>query len=219
MLLSTSDQATKQHLEDLVSIAVASAERADNVLQEANVTRQRATRAIWACGSIAVVGIILAAAGVVSSRPDTLADSRVTQIAGEVRALGEKQQLASHQLADIRSQVADERMAAASTLPATEQTTTSARSDAAGSEAATAPQAVAVPPSPPLVTAPVSPVQHATYSSPWPQYTRPVQSTAYSSSWPQYPQSVQPTWSARRRQVTVPRFVVVIQQNLRSLFR
>jgi hypothetical protein len=228
-LLSNSDRATKQYLEDLVSIAVASAERADDVLNQANATRRRANRAVWAFASVAAVGVVVGSVGLVSSRSGNATDGKLTEIASEVRSLGAQQELTNHQLAVVRSDVSDEHEATA----AIQDAATPARPDPATSNAETVPQEAPAPQSQPNVAAPVNPVQQATYSSsvwpqrsrqqpntysaPWPQHTQSVQPTTYSSSWPQH---TQPAWSARhRQQPTVPRFLVAIQQNLQALFR
>jgi hypothetical protein len=144
--------------------------------------------------------------------------------------LSAQQELTNHQFAVVRSDVADEHEAAT----AVQEAATPARPDTATSKAEAEPQVAVVPQSQPNVTAPVSPVQQATYSSSvWPQRSRPEQPTTYQAPWPQHTQSVQPTtysspwpqhtqpvWSARhRQQPTVPQFLVVIQQNLRALFR
>jgi hypothetical protein len=229
-LRSNSDRATKQYLEDLVSIAVASAERADDVLNQANATRRKANRAVWAFASVAAVGVVVGTAGIVSSRSGNATDGRLTEIASEVRSLGAQQELTNHQLAVVQSDVSDAHEAAA----AVQEAATPARPDAATSKAATEPQVAPVPQSQPIVAVPVSPVQQATYSSSvWPQRSRPEQPTTYAAPWPQHTQSVQPTtysapWPQHtqpartvryRQQPTVPQFLVVIQQNLRALFR
>ena len=178
-LLSNSDRATKQYLEDLVSIAVASAERADDVLNQANATRRKANRAVWAFASVAAVGVVVGSVGIVSSRSGNATDGKLTEIASEVRSLGAQQELTNHQLAVVRSDVADEHEAAA----AIQEAATPARPDTATSKAETEPQVAAVPQSQPNVTAPVSPVQQATYSSSvWPQRSRPEQPTTYSGA-------------------------------------
>ncbi len=217
-------------LEDLVSIAVASAERADDVLNQANATRRKANRAVWAFASVAAVGVVVGSVGIISSRSGNATDGKLTEIASEVRSLGAQQELTSHQLAVVQSDVSDQHEAAA----AIQEAAAPAQPDAATSRTETEPQVPAVPQSQPTVPAPVSPVQQATYSSSvWPQRSRPEQPTTYSAPWPQHTQSVQPTtysspwpqhaqpaWSARhRQQPTVPQFLVVIQQNLRALFR
>jgi hypothetical protein len=234
-LLASSDRATKQYLEDLVSIAVASAERADDVLNQANATRRKANRAVWAFASVAAVGVVVGTVGIVSSsRSGNATDGKLTEIASEVRSLGAQQEQNNHQLAVVQSDVSVEHEAAA----AIQEAATPARPDTATSKPETEPQVAAVPQRQPNLTAPVSPVQQATYASsvwpqrsraeqpntysaPWPQHTQSVQPTTYSSPWPQH---TQPAWSARHRpqptqQPAVPRFLVAIQQNLRALFR
>ena len=229
-LLSNSDRATKQYLEDLVSIAVASAERDDDVLNQANATRRKASRAVWAFASVAAVGVVVGSIGIVSSRSSNATDGKLTEIASEVRSLGAQQELTKDQLAVVRPDVSDAHEAAA----AIQEAATLAQPDAAASKTETGPQVATAPQSQPNVTTPANPVQQATYSSSvWPQRTRPEQPTTYSAPWPQHTQSVQPTtyssrWpqhtqparSARyRQQPTVPQFLVAIQQNLRALFR
>src|SRR5262245_45946366 len=46
-LESRADLATRRHMEDLVSIAVASVQQADNALQEARRASTRARRGVW----------------------------------------------------------------------------------------------------------------------------------------------------------------------------
>jgi len=198
-LLANADPAIRQYLEDLVSIGVASAERADDALQEVQFARRKATRAAWAFASVAAISAATGVAGVISVTRHSVADSKVVELAGQVRSLNEQQVAANHQLTAVSSAIADEREA----LEASKQTAAPVQHEATGPGAGNGERPVSIPPAQPIVEPRVSPVQQATYSSPWPIHT----------------QSVRRTWSTEPRQAPVPRFISVIQQNLRALFR
>jgi hypothetical protein len=199
MLLSNADPATRQYLEDLVSIAVASSERADDVLREAYEARQQAKRATWAFASIAAIGVMAGVAGVIGKYHGYAVDNRLSEIVGEVRSLGEQQQQASQQLAAVRSDIAEVHQAAAAPQPTAEARPENTQ----GATVVETRPATAAQPSQPVVATAVSPLQSATYSSPWPVY----------------PQPVRPTWYHQQRRATVPHFLIVFQQNLHALFR
>src|SRR5580698_5890623 len=59
IVLANADPAAKQYFEDLVSIAVASSERADDLLREAYAANRKATYATWAFASIAAVSVAM----------------------------------------------------------------------------------------------------------------------------------------------------------------
>ena len=126
---------------------------------------------MWVFASISAMGVAAGGAGVVSNYHGNVADNRLSEIAGEVKSLGEQQQQASQQLAAVRSEIADGPEAAAAT-----QTTASAQSvNTQGAIAVATLPATSLQPSQPTVARPVSPLQRATYSSPWPIYPQPVQ--------------------------------------------
>jgi hypothetical protein len=230
-MLSEADPATKQYFEDLVSIAVASSERADDLLREAYVASRKATHATWAFASIAAVSVIVGVAGMIGSHHGNAADTHLTEIAGGVKSLGQQQQQASQQLAAVRSEIADERPVIADEHPAAltaRQTADAAPVNTQGAiPVATVPvetgpveagpvetvpvravpvealPATAVQPTQPFGATPASPLQQATYSPPWPAYHHPPR----------------PTRIVQRRRIPVPRFLVVFQRNLQTLFR
>jgi hypothetical protein len=260
ILLSDADPATKQYFEDLVSIAVASSERADDLLREAHEASRKATHATWAFASIAAVSVVVGVAGMIGSHHGNAADTRLTEIAGGVKSLGQQQQQASQQLAAVRSEITDER-------PATVAVQQTADAPPANTQGATPVEAVPVEAIPvqtvpagtvpveavpvqtvpvrtvPLETLPVQtvpvrtvpvetlpvqtvPVQTVPVET-LPQPTQPfgatpaspVQQATYSPPWPVYHHPRQPTRIVQRRRIPVPRFLVLFQQNLRTLFR
>jgi hypothetical protein len=229
MLLSNGDLATKQYFEDLVSIAVTSSERADDLLREANKASRKATYAAWAFASIAAVSVAAGAAGMIASHHGSATDNRLTEIAGEVKSLGRQQQQASRQLAAVRSEIADGHPA---TVTA-QQTTDPAPTNTQGAiPAATLPMETPPMEMPPVETSPMEmppvktiPVETlpATAIQPTQPFGAtpaiPVQQATY--SWPRavYHHPRRPARTVQRRRIPVPRFLVVFQQNLRTLFR
>ena len=206
MLLANADPAAKQYFEDLVSIAVASSERADDLLREAYAANRKATYATWAFASIAAVsvavGLAAGAVGMIGSHQGNATDNRLTEIAGEVKSLGQQQQQASRQLSAVRSEIADDHPVA---VPV-QQTADTAPADTQGAIPVEAPPVTAVQPTAtqPFGATPENPVQEATYSPPWPVYHHPRRP---------------PARTVQRRRVAVPHFLVVFQQNLQTLFR
>jgi hypothetical protein len=228
LLSPNTDPASRQYLEDLVSIAVASAERADSVLLEAHATRAKAVRAICTFSSIAAAGMALGVFGMVGFHSGRATDQKLVEIAGRVQSLDQQQESATHQLAAVRSEVADQRKA----VTEIQQAASPAQPDASDAQATTEQRVTPAPDSQPIMATSLGPVREATYSAPWPEHSRTGQAASYSSSWPPpsgtaqatsysstRPAPVQPAWSARRRQVRVPPFLIAIQQDLRMLFR
>lgn len=249
IVLANADPAAKQYFEDLVSIAVASSERADDLLREAYAANRKATYATWTFASIAAVsvavGLAAGAAGMIGNHHGNATDSRLTEIAGEVKSLGQQQQQAGQQLAAVRSEIvkrhtdtvtvqeADTQgVIPAETLPATAEplgqqqqasqhlaavqseiadnhtdTTTvdPPPADIQGAIPVETLQATAVQPTAtqPFGATPENPVQEATYSAPWPVYHHPRRRIR----------------TVQRRRVEAPHFLVVLQQNLQTLFR
>lgn len=212
ILLASADPAAKQYFEDLVSIAIASSERADDLLRAAYEANRKAAHATWAFASIAAVsvavGLAAGAAGMVGSHQGNATDNRLIEIAGEVKSLGQQQQQASRQLAAVRSEIADAHPAA-DDHPNTVTVQQAADAPPADNQGTipveTLPATVARPTATqPFGATSENPVQEATYSAPWPVYHHPRRP---------------PIRTAQRRRVPVPHFLVVFQQNLQTLFR
>jgi hypothetical protein len=117
IVLSDADPAIKQYFEDLVSIAVASSERADDLLREAYDASRKATHATWAFASIAAVSVLVGVAGMVGSHHGNAADTHLAEIAGGVKSLDRQQQPAGQQFAAARPEIADERPGIADERP------------------------------------------------------------------------------------------------------
>lgn len=205
MQLSDTDVTTKQYFEDLVSIAITSSERADDLLREAYEARRKATYATRAFASIAAVSVAVSvaagAASVIGSHHGSVTDNRLMEIAGEVKSLGRQQQRASRQLAAVRSEIADEHYA---TIPAQQAVATLPANTPSAIPVETLPATAAQPAATqPFGATPENPVQQATYSPPWPAYHHPRRMIRI----------------VQRRRIQMPHFLVVFQQNLQTLFR
>lgn len=232
-LLSNSDLANKRYLEDLVSIAIASAERADNVLVKANATHVRTVRAICGVASVAAVGIaagVLAMSGHSGARAT---DEKLVAVASQIRSLDQRQHAANHKLDAVASAVDDQRQAVTE-IQRVGPSPGMAASDPQGQAER---RVIAVPDGPPIIATPLSPLHDATYSEPWPGPEATKQSASYSYQWPQASDTAQatsysttlwpsrpepaqqPSWTVRHRRAQTPQFLAVIQRNLRMLFR
>lgn len=212
-LASDPELARKRYLEDLFSIAVAAAERADNILMKANAAHAKAVRTIGALAVMATVGMSVGILGMVAS---------VRSHPGQFQSLEQPQQPAKHQLAAVKSVVTDER-----------QASTTTQQTAPDPQQAAKQQVIIVPGGRPIIATPLPPLYEATYSAPWPEPVDKGQSTSYatwpqsadasqaashSSLWPSRPHHAHPT-SAPPRHVQTPGFFAAIQRGLRTLFR
>lgn len=232
-LLSNSDLANKRYMEDLVSIAIASAERADSALLKANATHARTMRAVLAIGSVAVAGIaagVLAISGLPSAHGT---DEKLVAVAGQIRSLNQQQRLANHKLDAVKSDVDDQRKA----VTEIQRAGPSPRMEASDQQEQVKQRVITVPGAPPIIATPLGPLHDAVYSEPWPGPEVTKQSASYSYQWPQASETAQatpysttlwparaepvqqPTWTARHRRAQAPPFLLVIQRNLRMLFR
>jgi hypothetical protein len=234
-LVSDSDLANKRYLEDLVSIAIASAERADSVLLKADATHTKTVRAICGLASVAVVGIAAAVVGVVGLPGGGVTDQKLVAVAGQIHSLDQQQQVANNKLDAVKSEVDDQRKAATSIQHASPPL----QVDASDPQDQAQQRVITVPGGQPIIATPLSPLRDATYSEPWPGPDVTKQTASYSYQWPQAPDTAQstsystlwpspshtepaqqPSWTARHRRVQQPpQFLLVIQRNLRMLFR
>ena len=103
-LESRAELAARQHLEDLVSIAVASAQQADDALQRACQASTRAKRGIWGCTSIGAILVLVGIAGIPNHSPYYGSDRELAAKAGDGLSVAEPQRHASGQLSEIEDQ-------------------------------------------------------------------------------------------------------------------
>ena len=101
---SRAELAARQHLEDLVSIAVASAQQADDALQRACQASTRAKRGIWGCTSIGAILVLVGIAGIPNHSPYYGSDRELAAKAGDGLSVAEPQRHASGQLSEIEDQ-------------------------------------------------------------------------------------------------------------------
>jgi hypothetical protein len=112
-LLSRSD--TDDYLEQLASIAVSSARRAEGALQSIGRNGKVSKRTIATATGIGALGVLVGIVGVADRRLTDRSDTRLTQVVGEVRILADMQQQTSGQVARLRAQAANQPADALST--------------------------------------------------------------------------------------------------------
>jgi hypothetical protein len=97
---------TDEYLEQLVSIAVSSAQQAEEALQSAGNSQRSNRRTIMAAAGIGALGVLVGIIGIADKRLIDRADARLTRVTTEMRALADMQQQTSGQLAQLRTQAA-----------------------------------------------------------------------------------------------------------------
>lgn len=185
-----------QYLEDLVSIAVTSAHQVEDISRQAQQTTKTARRGMVACGVFGAFGLFVGVAGIVDNHFGGTSDSsKLSEVTGEVRALGDMQRETNEKLAAIRTDVITRHNAP----PDVQQ------AGSPGSSVAPVYQApLPTPPVQPAAVYPAPPVNYAptAYSPPWHDYRPPAPRVATSSSPP-----------------GVSRFIASMRQNIRAIFR
>ncbi len=228
-LAGDSDSADKRYMEDLLSIALTSAERADVMLMQANATHAKVMRIAGVFAAIATIGAAAGVLGMIASGGDPATDLKVAAVAGQLQSLEQQQQSANHLLADVKSEVAGQREA----ITTIQQSASPTQMDASDSQAPANQHVIIVPGGQPIVATPLSPLREATYSAPWPTPPDKGQSTSgvawpqppvtlrtsTSSLWPSRQYATHPTWTRQSRHAQAPGFLVAIQRGLRTLFR
>ena len=105
-LVSRSD--TDQYLEQLVSLAVSSAQRAEDALRSVGGNDRVSRRIMAAAAGIGVLGVLVGIIGVADSRLIHRSDARLTQVASKVRVLAGMQQQTSGQVSQLRARAAEQ---------------------------------------------------------------------------------------------------------------
>ncbi len=193
-LLSDPALDIRQYLEDLVTIAVGSAQQAEDMSVQAREASRKARRGMAVVAGFGALGLVVGVAGFAASRS---ANVRLTEVREQVSTLQNMQRQAQNQLADIAARTPDEHDVAEAAPPPT-----------------VAPAAVVTQPVPaavesqPVPAASRSPFRY--YSEPWPDSRPPPQHRVY--TWHSSP-------SASSRPAAVPQFVAEFQRNLRAIFR
>lgn len=102
------DLAARQHLEDLVSIAVASAQQADDAVERALQSSARARRGIWGAGCIGALLFLVGIAGITDNLPYYRSDRELAAkasdgpaVAGPQRHVNDQLTLQDHILAPV----------------------------------------------------------------------------------------------------------------------
>jgi hypothetical protein len=107
-LLSDPTLNVKQYLEDLVSIAVNSAQQAEEISLQAEAASRKARRSMVLVGTFGALGLMVGIAGFAASRS---ANIRLAEVRDEVSGLQDLQHQAQDQLADIAARTAEQREA------------------------------------------------------------------------------------------------------------
>ncbi len=105
-LLSDPALDVRQYLEDLVTIAVNSAQQAEDLAEQAREASRKARRGMVVVASIGALGLVVGVAGFAASRS---ANIRLAEVRGEVGTLHEMQRQSQDQLADIASRTSEQR--------------------------------------------------------------------------------------------------------------
>jgi hypothetical protein len=113
-LLSDPALDVRQYLEDLVTIAVNSAQQAGDLAEQAREASRKARRGMAVIASIGALGLVVGVAGFAASRS---ANIRLAEVRGEVGTLHEMQRRSQDQLADIASRTSEQRDAIEVTQP------------------------------------------------------------------------------------------------------
>ncbi len=187
-LLSDPALDIRQYLEDLVSIAVNSAQQAEDVSVQAHQAGRKARRGMAVVAGLGAVGVLVGVAGFAASRSSNI---RLSELRDEVTALQGMQTQAQDQLHELTTHaVQAEQREASDATP----------------EARVAPAAVVGQPMPPTAAPNQRPVPY--YSQPWPD-SRPA--PRRSAAW----QSPPP---ARAQAVVMPRLFADLGRSFRAIF-
>lgn len=197
VLETKSELAAQQHLEDLVSIAVTSAQQADEAVQRACQASATTRRSIWALAGISVLGVILGIVGFASGQLSAGEDGRLIAMAKDVQNLSNQQRQTHAELTVVRSEVA--------------------ASQATGATAVEVPSPSKIPAESQEWTTSVSERTLQTgLKTPTSTSLRPV---TYGSLWPSHSQPTRQASARPDRRVVLPPFFVTLRQNMRAMFR
>ena len=105
-LVARSD--TDEYLEQLVSLAVSSAQRAEDALRSVGGNNRVSRRMMAAAAGIGAVGVLVGIIGVADSRLIHRSDARLTQVVSEARVLADVQQQTSGQVSQLRARAAEQ---------------------------------------------------------------------------------------------------------------
>lgn len=193
-LLSDPALDVRQYLEDLASIAITSAQQAEDLAVQAQAASRKARRGMLVLAGFAMMGLLVGVAGFAVSRSSNV---RLAEIRDEMGAMHDMQRQAQDQIADIAAQTAEQRNAIE-------------QHDAVDVQPSmgTAPAMATVIAQPPPTAAPPArqPAPATYYYQPWPNSRPAVRRAPLVRS-----QATPP--------VVVPRFFADIQRSVRGIFR
>ncbi len=95
--------ASNEDLEELVAIALTSAQDAEDVSREARDASRKARRGMVLAVSLAVVGVVVAGAATMGARQSSTDNQQMAEIARQVQALAVLQRHINDQLSEIRA--------------------------------------------------------------------------------------------------------------------
>ncbi len=100
---AAAEVASNEDLEELVAIALSSAQEAEDISREANVASRKATRGMFAAVGLAVIGIAIAGAATVGARYEVSGNQQMAEIGRQVQTLDALQHRINDQLAQMRT--------------------------------------------------------------------------------------------------------------------
>jgi hypothetical protein len=190
-LLSDPALDIRQYLEDLVSIAVNSAQQAEDLSAQAREANRKARRGLAVLASLGAVGVMVGVAGFATSRSSNV---RLSELRDEVTTLQDMQNKAQDQIRDLATRPVQTEQREASDTP---------------QETNVSPAAVVAQPLPPPAVLNQKPVRY--YSEPWPD-SRPQTRRGAAVQ-------IAPTPAAHSRTVVVPQVFADIGRGFRAIFR
>jgi hypothetical protein len=200
-LLSDPALDVRQYLEDLTSIAINSAQQAEDLAVQAQVASRKARRGTVVLVGFGLVGLLVGIAGFAVGRSSNV---RLAEVRAEMGTLHVMQRQTQDQLADLMTQAAEQR-------EATEQ-----REVAEQRDAAEVPQPAPVAPAVAMASVPPP----ASASPPATRQTAPT--SFYYQPWPDSRPAARHAPAVRNQAsqpVVVPRFLADIQRSVRGIFR
>ena len=107
-LVSRSDTDHDQYLEQLVALAVSSAQQAEDALRLVGGNGRTSRRTLAAVAGIGALGVLVGIIGVADRRLIDRADARLTQVDSAVSVLADMQQETSGQVSQLRARTAQQ---------------------------------------------------------------------------------------------------------------
>jgi hypothetical protein len=188
-LASHSSLSSTQQLEELVSLAVTSAQEAEYALQRTHAAGKRMRRGMWLFAGVSAVGMMAGVAGMIDYRFNAAVSSQAAEtVRPAAVAIAERPEIVAPPVE-------------ASRPPPVQQAIDTNPPEMAVAE--------------PTVTAASVPVRQTPLVPP----LNTLRSTNYPQPWPTSPRPIRSIPVVQHNQVVLPGFVIALQRNIGALFR